>query len=400
MADPKPGTKAFYAAQAKAAGVYVPKDATAMQIKDAIRKHGVAERRRAARTKQMNKTFGWGEYAPKPAPNAGVNPNRLAGPQSVPSVSATDRTTWRGRLNTDYMRNNGGRMPPAGMSNAQIMAANQAAARRSPISPARASAALLPAMAVIQAGGAYNAARAAGKGRGAAAGEAAMTAAPTAALAATPALASERFARAGKAVTNVGKGLFAAGGDGLLLAASGGASALPGAAVTGTGLAMRGLNMAAKVVGKVALPAALAYGGTMGAMKDGNRVRGAARGALEMMDPTELFMERGIAERAFDAIFGRAKPAGQMQAAMAANKTPAVGSMARPTGGSPVGSPKAYLNDGAKAKAAKAPATQKASKVRGAAASGQAGGPRGFANKAVQKAAQDARRRAGYRRSS
>lgn len=70
------------------------------------------------------------------------------------------------------------------------------------------------------------------------------------------------------------------------------------------GLAAKGVEKAARFVGKAAIPAAIGVGAVMGAMKDENRLRGAARGALSALDPTALFMNKGLIQRGFDAAFG------------------------------------------------------------------------------------------------
>lgn len=72
------------------------------------------------------------------------------------------------------------------------------------------------------------------------------------------------------------------------------------------------IEKAAKVAGKFALPASLAVGGVIGAMKDENRLRGAGRGMVSALDPTALFMKKGLAERGFNAVFGEQdRPIGQ-----------------------------------------------------------------------------------------
>lgn len=76
----------------------------------------------------------------------------------------------------------------------------------------------------------------------------------------------------------------------------------------GLGIAAKGVELAAKTVGRVALPAVVGWSAYQGAKEDDNKVRGAARGAIRGLDPTSLLMARGLGERAFDAAFGAAKP--------------------------------------------------------------------------------------------
>ena len=78
---------------------------------------------------------------------------------------------------------------------------------------------------------------------------------------------------------------------------------LGGASVLAGGVA-KGIEKAAKFAGKAALPAAIGVGALTGAMRDENRLRGAARGAVSALDPTALFMNKGLAERGFNAAFG------------------------------------------------------------------------------------------------
>lgn len=86
-----------------------------------------------------------------------------------------------------------------------------------------------------------------------------------------------------------------------------------GAMATGAlGLAAKGVEKVAKVAGRFALPASLAVGAAMGAMKDENVIRGAGRGMVSALDPTALFMKKGVAERLYDSAFGEGdRPIGQ-----------------------------------------------------------------------------------------
>lgn len=86
----------------------------------------------------------------------------------------------------------------------------------------------------------------------------------------------------------------------VLDAAFGKAALATGAA----GMLSKGVALTAKIASKAALPAALAVGAVMGAAKDENRLRGAARGIVSTFDPTALVMNKGLAERGFNAVFG------------------------------------------------------------------------------------------------
>lgn len=86
-----------------------------------------------------------------------------------------------------------------------------------------------------------------------------------------------------------------------------------GAVISGAvGVAAKGVEIGAKIAGKVAAPAVAAYGAYQGSKEDVmSPGRGAARGAIRTLDPTGIFMAKGLGERAFDAAFGSAAPAGQ-----------------------------------------------------------------------------------------
>jgi hypothetical protein len=89
--------------------------------------------------------------------------------------------------------------------------------------------------------------------------------------------------------------------DGLLLDGAIGSTGIASGAVGMLGSAVEKFG---KVAGKYALPAALAMGAVTGAMKDENRLRGAGRGMISALDPTGIFMKKGLAERGYDAVFG------------------------------------------------------------------------------------------------
>lgn len=89
--------------------------------------------------------------------------------------------------------------------------------------------------------------------------------------------------------------------DGLLLDHAIGTTGLVSG---GVGMLGSAVEKFGKVAGKYALPAALAMGAVSGAMKDENRLRGAGRGMISALDPTGLFMKKGLAERGYDAVFG------------------------------------------------------------------------------------------------
>ncbi len=78
-----------------------------------------------------------------------------------------------------------------------------------------------------------------------------------------------------------------------------------GASVLVAGAA-KGVEKLANLAGKAVIPASIGVGALMGAMKDENRLRGAARGAATALDPTAIFMRRGLMQRGFDAVFGEA----------------------------------------------------------------------------------------------
>lgn len=90
--------------------------------------------------------------------------------------------------------------------------------------------------------------------------------------------------------------------------------AIAGTGVAGgiMGTAGKAIETFGKVAGKFAIPASLAMGAAVGALKDENRLRGAGRGMVSALDPTALFMKKGIAERLYDSAFGEGdRPIGQ-----------------------------------------------------------------------------------------
>lgn len=71
------------------------------------------------------------------------------------------------------------------------------------------------------------------------------------------------------------------------------------------GLAMAALATVSKTAGKLILPVTMAWSAAQGAREDqGSMLRGAVRGAVRALDPTQMFMERGLGERAVDATLG------------------------------------------------------------------------------------------------
>lgn len=163
---------------------------------------------------------------------------------------------------------------------------------------AKASPALAMYSVGVQAAGAYQRALADGADHGRAAIEAVKASAvPAAIMAAKP--------------IEYGAGKLAAGAFGVAgeLAGSFGAPHLMPltGAVAGVGVAAKGLQIAAKVAGRVALPAVVGYSAYQGAQEDKNTIRGAVRGAIRGLDPTSIFMARGLGERVYDAAFGQAE---------------------------------------------------------------------------------------------
>lgn len=160
----------------------------------------------------------------------------------------------------------------------------------------------------VQIANAYNRARDEGKSSGDAAIEAAKAgAAPAAILAANP---------ISKGAGHVATGAFALSRG--LMEMTGAVdmifmnmAAAKAAVVTGAvGVAAKGVELGAKIIGKVAAPAVAAYGAYQGAKEDtANPMRGAARGAIRGLDPTSIFMAKGLGERAFDGAFGSVNPA-------------------------------------------------------------------------------------------
>lgn len=97
-----------------------------------------------------------------------------------------------------------------------------------------------------------------------------------------------------------------------------------GAVVTGAaGMAAKGAGALLSAAGKVALPAAAAVGAYQGAREDQNTARGIGRGVVRSLDPTSIVTGltghgAGLAERIYDAAFGKAQA--RFQAASSAAK--------------------------------------------------------------------------------
>ena len=164
---------------------------------------------------------------------------------------------------------------------------------------------VLPAIAAgAQFGKAYWDAKERGASTGDATIEGAKAAAVPAALAAAPVVemvaggaATGAFAVAGAAVKGIGLA------DAVFLNM---AFAKTAFVVGAAGVALKGVELAAKVGGRVALPAAVAYGAYTGARNDG--LRGAVRGALTSVDPTEFATlagaKSGLVGTIYDAMAG------------------------------------------------------------------------------------------------
>jgi len=169
---------------------------------------------------------------------------------------------------------------------------------------------------------AFHDAREHGASVGAAAYEGMKAAAPSAALTVAHPVGSA-LANAGKAMTaHAAKILDGASALDSSIATAGVALDSPLLiAMTDTGLgvglgmggwASRGVGATLKAAGKVALPAAAAVGAYQGAKEDTNTVRGAGRGVVRSLDPTGIVTGLtghgpGLAERVYDAAFGKAQ---------------------------------------------------------------------------------------------
>lgn len=161
----------------------------------------------------------------------------------------------------------------------------------------------------------YMRARDHGDSIGVAAAKGALEAAPQAFVAAAP-----QIEKAGQFMKEVGYGTaktiakhYDLGTWAVDHVTTGGALMKSGFAAGAVGVAGSALEKTARFAGKFALPAALGVGAVMGAMRDENHIRGAARGAISALDPTALFMKRGLLERGFNAAFGEESRPGYAQ---------------------------------------------------------------------------------------
>lgn len=161
----------------------------------------------------------------------------------------------------------------------------------------------------VAAGRGFQDAKAEGKTTGEAVIAGAKSAAVPAAIAAAPAISRGAHAFGNVALEISGDLLRSGGGitDFMLNFPILKAGLATGAA---GGLA-KGVGYAAGVVGRVAPYAMAAYGAYQGAKEDSNTIRGAMRGAARSFDPSAIFMKRGVVERGFDAVAGRATPRSQ-----------------------------------------------------------------------------------------
>lgn len=156
------------------------------------------------------------------------------------------------------------------------------------------------------------------------------------------------------------------------------------------GAALAALSTVSKVAGRAILPVMTAYSAFQGAREDkGSWARGAVRGAVRALDPTQLFMDRGYGEQAVDALLGAApKPKEpSMWERMTAPFTS--GSAAAMPGQGPqrlsAGQQQQFDKANAGYRMDTPPAPQANPSRKGEK------GARGFANPHVQKAAQEAR---------
>lgn len=220
----------------------------------------------------------------------------------------------------------------------------------------------------MQMGHAYHAARAGGKSHSEAAGEAIKAGAVPASLAAAPLI--EKGARAvsqdGYTIARTVARTMSSDMLAMDMLVGGRFATIPMVTGYGLGIAGRGVEIAAKAAGRIALPAVVGYSAYQGAKEDTNKLRGAMRGVVRGLDPTSLFMAQGLGERAYNAAFGVAAPNGVsgMSGRLSADQQQSFA--------------KANAAYGSKAKSSKS--AENADKKG-----------RGFANAAVQKAAQEAR---------
>lgn len=68
--------------------------------------------------------------------------------------------------------------------------------------------------------------------------------------------------------------------------------------------AHKALMATSRVAGRAVMPALAAWSAHTEALKDTSALRGAGRGLFRALDPTSIFMGKGIAERAYDKVFG------------------------------------------------------------------------------------------------
>lgn len=155
------------------------------------------------------------------------------------------------------------------------------------------------------------------------------------------------------------------------------------------GLAMAALATVSKTAGKLILPVTMAWSAAQGAREDqGSMLRGAVRGAVRALDPTQMFMDRGLGERAVDATLG-SMPKPQAPSLWNQKLSPW-------QQGSAFGPPMQHgrLTDDQKRQFADANASFAVRQAQAATAKAEAAkekGARGWANPAVQMAAQQAR---------
>lgn len=82
------------------------------------------------------------------------------------------------------------------------------------------------------------------------------------------------------------------------------AVAAPAAGVAAAAIAKGSLKAGLRLAGVAAVPALAVLGGLAGMREDRDQLRGFVRGAVKALDPTSLVMERGLGERAVDAVMG------------------------------------------------------------------------------------------------
>jgi len=82
------------------------------------------------------------------------------------------------------------------------------------------------------------------------------------------------------------------------------AVAAPAAAVTAAAVVKGSIAAGVRIAGAAAVPALAVLGGLQGAREDRDRARGFVRGAVRALDPSAIVMDRGLGERAVDAVLG------------------------------------------------------------------------------------------------